>query len=129
MTGSAMIEHLYEGGTLTPADLDVDPDELRLAGLIAQVRQEADAIEQLIPAATAAQWTKAPVARPAEDTAERSRGVPADPTADTVLDTDRVYLREQVLRSERVIRVMIAALRRARADLERGLAPWTGDAD
>ncbi|MFG3710099.1 hypothetical protein [Micromonospora sp. NPDC047730] len=111
---------------MTPADLDADADELRLADLVAQVRREADELATLLPVAVGAQWTAAPVARPREDTAERSKHERSDPTSDVALDTDRLQLRNHLLHTERVIRAVAAALQDARQELKRGLAAWTG---
>ena len=62
---------------------------------------------------------------PREDTTERSRGLINDPTANIILDTRRVKLREAVLEAEksleiadRVLRIAERTLRRAHAQVD-----------
>lgn len=109
---------------MTPAALDVDRDETRLAGLTAWARREADLLDALLPVATAAQWTAAPVARSREDTTERAKNMRSDPTSAIALDSDRIALRAQVVRSEHALRTAIMTLRGVRIGLTRALAPW-----
>lgn len=126
-----IVEHLYEPDAplkeemvLAPADLDQDRDEVRLAGLTAWARREADLLDALLPVAVSAQWTAAPTVRPREDTAERSKNVRSDPTSAIALDSERLALRRQVVRSEHALRCAIVALRGVRIGLVRALAPW-----
>lgn len=111
---------------MKPADLDVDPDELRLRTLLDELRQAVDGVAELIPAAIDAQWSAAPVARPREDTSERAKGLRSDPTADVVTDPDRLLLRTHILHTVRVVRAAGAALRGARSGLAQSLEPWQG---
>lgn len=114
---------------MKPADLNVDPDARRLAAIAAQVRREADALEDVLMAAIDAQWTPAPVTRPRDAPSDRVIGPPSDPTSDIALDPDRFALREQVTRSMQVLRCTVVALRGVRRGLERALASWTGDGE
>lgn len=110
---------------MNPVDLDLDPDEARLHNLTAWARREADLLDAVIPAVSDAQWSPAPIDRPRIDTAERIKGLASDPTATVALDSARLDLRAQVVRSERVLRDAIVALRGVRRGLERALAPWS----
>lgn len=105
---------------------DVDPDQLRLDGLIKWARQELDMLETLLPALTDAQWSQSRRPLPREDTHERATGAHSDPTADTALDSNRLALRLQVIKSERAIRSAIIAVRGVRLGAERALSSWEG---
>lgn len=109
-----------------PIDLDQDPDQLRLDGLIGWARQELDELESLLPAAVDAQWLASPVPRPRVDTTERASDALSDPAASAALDGKRWALRLQVVRSERHIREAIVAVRGVRLGLARALAAWEG---
>lgn len=110
----------------TPVDLDLDPEQLRLDGLVQWARREADALGALLPAALDAQWQAAPNPRPREDTTERSKGVTSDPTSANALDERRWALRLQIVRSERMLREAIVALRGVRRGLEMRFDEWEG---
>ncbi|WP_091086757.1 DUF7169 domain-containing protein [Micromonospora nigra] len=112
---------------MTPAELDTDRDAVRMADLVSRLRDELDALTSVLPAAIDAQWTAAPVARPRDDTSERMKNTRSDPTAAVVLDPDRLRLREQVVRSARVLHGGTIALREARRALVDALAPWDGE--
>lgn len=91
-------------------------------------REEAEALMELLPAATSRQWTASPVPRPRWDTTERATGQHSDPVADTVADPRRLALRDTVQRSEKAIRDAAIALRAARRAMERALARYDGEA-
>lgn len=91
------------------------------------VRDELAALEALLPIALEAQWATAPVARPREDTAERSKNYRADPTGDLASDPTRLQLRESVVRSASTLWRGALALREVRQDVARALTPWTGE--
>ncbi|MFG3715833.1 hypothetical protein [Micromonospora sp. NPDC047730] len=112
---------------MKPADLDIDRDVIRTADLIARLRDEIDHMEAVMPAAIDAQWTAAPVARPREDTAERMKNRRVAPTEDIALDSDRLRLRTQVVRSAQVLAGGIIALRAVRQAVGQALAPWYGE--
>lgn len=112
---------------MTPAELDIDPDERRYADLSDVVRRELDRLTSLLAVAAGAQWTPAPTARPREDTAERSKNAKSDPTAAIALDEGRVALRERVILSERALRNVAITLRVASSGLDTALAPWHGE--
>ncbi|WP_420866293.1 DUF7169 domain-containing protein [Micromonospora echinospora] len=88
------------------------------------MRAELDALAAVLPAAIDAQWTTPPVPRPREDTAERVKGERSEPTASVALDPDRLRLREQVVRSARILAGGNTALRQVRAGVEKALTPW-----
>lgn len=108
-------------------DLDRDPDEAAILELIVQLRKEADVLAALIPIAIESQWTPAPVARPREDTTERVKNGKADPTSVIALDSERQICRAQVVRSQRVLRHAVVALREVRLSLRRAVDAWNGE--
>lgn len=116
-----------EGLTVKPADIDVDRDAVRMGDLVDALRRELSALEALLPAAMDAQWTKAPIARPREDSSERSKNRRIDPTSDIVLDPDRLRLRNQVAHCALVLTGGVVALRRVHEDVGRALEPWQGE--
>ncbi|WP_442932525.1 DUF7169 domain-containing protein [Micromonospora sp. NBC_01699] len=99
-----------------------------MADLVTALQQELDALSRVLPAAVDAQWTAAPVARPREDTTERSKYRRSEPTADIALDLDRLHLRDQVVRSAYVLASGVTSLRAARRGVESALTPWHGEA-
>lgn len=102
--------------------------EPRLDALVDLIRQETDALLDVLPEATARQWSLSPVPKPREDTPQRASGDrPADPTGDTVLDPRRLAVRETVARSERVLRDAAIALRGTRLAMERAVARFDGE--
>lgn len=106
--------------------LDVDPDEIRFRHLIDLLLREADALSAILPAAVSAQWTAAPVARLRSDTAERPKGIHSDPTASAALDSRRLQLRSQVVRSQSALRDAVITMRGVRRGLEMAVAAWDG---
>lgn len=112
---------------MKPADLDLDRDVIRMGDLVDTLRREIDALESLLPAAIDAQWTKAPFARPREDSAERMKNRRVDPTCDIALDADRLYLRARVVRCAHVLAGGIGAVRRVREDIDQAMTPWRGE--
>lgn len=108
-------------------DVGADPDVVRWQHLLALLRREVDALEVALPGAIDAQWERSPVPRPREDTHERASGGISDPTADVAADEARVILRAQLVRSERIARSTIVAVRGVRRGLEMALARWEGD--
>ncbi|WP_148709966.1 hypothetical protein [Micromonospora sp. M71_S20] len=112
---------------MTPADLDIDRDAIRMGDLVAALRDELGKLESVLPAAVDAQWTAAPVARPREDTAERMKNRRSDPTGDIALDSDRLRLRAELVRSANVLACGIVSLRQARQAVRDSLTPWFGE--
>lgn len=112
--------------THVPIDLDLDPDQLRLDGLLHALSRESEQLRALLPSAVEAQWEAAPVPRAADDTTERSKGGYTDPTSRIVLDERRTHLRECVLRSEACLREQLVRVRAVRLALGRALSSWEG---
>lgn len=108
-------------------DIDLDVEALRMEGLLDWAQRELDELRALLPAAIDAQWLPGRVPLPREDTDERSTGRPSDPTAETALDERRLSVREQVIRSEHLIRKTLVVLRGVRLALEKALDAWEGE--
>lgn len=99
--------------------------------LVADVNALADKIRtlaRLLDAAVAVQWQAPPVARPHDDTAERSKGAPpSNPTADVALDGRRLALRAAIVEGQRAIRKATTAASAAGAHLSGALDAWQDD--
>jgi hypothetical protein len=104
-----------------------DETSSALERLLRTVRAECDSLEATLPAAYAAQWLPSPVPRPREDTAERAKGGHGDPTPSIALDDRRLAVREQLHRSEAVVRDAVVAVRGVRRGLEMRLVEWEGE--
>ena len=109
------------------AALFEDPAEADLEALLRIVLAECQALGEALPEAYASQWKPAPIPKPREDTTERAKGGHADPTPSVALDGRRLALRAQVLRSERVVRDTVVAVRGVRRGLELALSSWEGE--
>jgi hypothetical protein len=68
-------------------------------------------LEQALHASAEAQWQMGTTPKPREDTTERSRGTTSDPVYATLVDGNRVKLRDAVVKAEK-----------ARAEYRRALA-------
>ncbi|RDV46665.1 hypothetical protein DOE76_01060 [Leifsonia sp. ku-ls] len=79
-------------------------------------------VRQLLADSREAQWRAGKTPVPKEDTTERSKGLVSDPTANIVLDTRRVALREAALAAERALADADRAMRFAEARLADALA-------
>lgn len=79
-------------------------------------------VRQLLADSREAQWRAGKTPVPKEDTTERSKGLVNDPTANIVLDTRRVALREAALAAERALADADRAVRFAEARLAAALA-------
>lgn len=107
--------------------INVDPQAANLAHLVRLARQEATALEAVLPAAMEAQWETPPSPAPSEDTKERSKGLQTDPTASIALDDRRATLSDQVRKSERALRNAVVALAGVRLGLTSALEAWEGN--
>jgi hypothetical protein len=113
---------------VTPnAILFSDPEDFRLEALVRLIRLEGDALAGLLQEGSAVQWSASPVPRPRDDTTERAKGGHGDPTPSIVVDDRRLAVRDQVVRSEKVLRDAALALRGVRRGLEISLASWAGE--
>lgn len=101
---------------LTEADVAAVEDR-DLLGLLAE---ESALLAATLDVARSVQWT---AARPAE----RTVGQPANPTAETVVDRERLALRLKVIEGERALRETLSRVAQARRDLLAALAPYGGD--
>lgn len=97
-----------------------------LEKLIKLLRDECSTLVTLLPMVGDSQWRSSPIPRPREDTSERATGGHGDPTPTIALDEQRLALREQLLRSEVVVRNAAVAVRGARRGLEISLSRWEG---
>lgn len=103
-----------------------DTDDTRLERLAAQAAEDVRVIiEDLLPAALDAQWTRGRVPD-REETGRRAKGGHSDPTADTALDPDRLYLRGVLVKSRPSLFEAAVKLRGVRRGLERALRYWEG---
>jgi hypothetical protein len=100
--------------------------DARLEGLVRLIREETDALAELLPAAVERQWTVSPVPKPREDTAERSSGGRSDPTGDTALDGRRLDVRESVRRAEALLQESAVRTRGIRLFMEDAIARYDG---
>lgn len=92
------------------------------------IRDELTALLGLLPDGRARQWDPSPVARPREDTSQRSiGGAPSDPTSDTVLDARRLAVSDAVSRAERVLEHAARALRERREALDLAVRRYDGE--
>jgi len=79
--------------------------------------------------ARAIQWEKAPARhdKPRNDTSERSIGAPpSDPTADVVLDQDRLAVRQAVTAAETFLRRVEIGATTIAEQLQRSIDAWEG---
>jgi hypothetical protein len=111
---------------MTDALFEGDRDT-RLEGLVRLIREETDALAELLPAAIGRQWTVSPVPRPREDTAERASGGRSDPTGDTALDGRRLDVRESVRRAEALLQESAVRTRGIRLFMEEAIARYDGE--
>lgn len=105
----------------------IDPADADLEALAALVVEESRRLAGMLPDALASQWSASPIPKPRDDTTERSKGAPSDPTAAVALDGRRLRLRAQVIESERVLRDAAIAVVGVRRGLERTLGAWHGE--
>lgn len=104
----------------TPINPDTIEDEVEAAPaekLLKIIRAETDLLADSLDIARSVQW-EAPHPLPVEN------GQPANPTADTATDAERLALRLQIIRSERVLREAAIAVSGVRRGLERALDPY-----
>ena len=107
----------------TPINPDTIEDEVEAApieNLLGLVRAEADLLADSLDIARSVQW-EAPRPLPTEN------GQPANPTADVATDAERLALRLQIIRSERLLREAVISLRGVRLGLDRALKPYGGE--
>lgn len=78
----------------------------------------------LIPA-TAAQYQASPRARTVKESVTESKGIP-NPTLDTVLDSRRLALSDEIASTARALRQATALLDPYRDSLRRVVARWEG---
>lgn len=108
-------------------DLYDDSRDERLEELVQMIRDETDALAELLPSALVRQWRASPVPVPREDTTERSKGDRAsDPTGDAALDGRRMAVRATVRDAEALLRQTAARARGVRLGMERAVAAWDG---
>lgn len=103
-----------------------EPLDEVLERMVQIVRQEADALAEILPDAISRQWSTSPALKPREDTTERSSGAYSDPTGDTALDDRRLEVRAFVREAEGVLRETAARTRGVRLGLERAIDRWNG---
>lgn len=103
-----------------------DERDATLEGLVRLIREETDALAELLPDALRRQWTVSPVPKPREDTAERASGDRSDPTGDTALDGRRLDVRESVKRAEAILRESAVRTRGVRLFMESAVARYDG---
>jgi len=84
-------------------------------------------VSKLLGQASSIQWSPAPVARPSDDTTERSKGGHSDPTVATVFDDRRLAVRAAVLTAEDALRTSRLVLEEAKRTLETAVDRWSGD--
>lgn len=85
---------------------------LRLQALLAEAREP--------------QWQAGMTPKPAEDTTERSKGQPGDPTPTIVADTRRLRLRIAVMEVEAALEKAGRAMQASEAHLTKSLDNWQG---
>ncbi|BCJ41700.1 hypothetical protein GCM10010168_53020 [Actinoplanes ianthinogenes] len=111
----------------TDVDLFPATEAPDLPSLLRAVQMELKELGTIIPIATEAQWTAAPVARPREDTTERASGSISDPTGDAATCAKRLKVRDQLVRSEHVLQRVHRALEDVRRGLGSAVDTWTGE--
>lgn len=99
---------------IDPMTIEAEMETATAERLIELIRAEADELADLLPKATSVQWL------PVRPTATEP-GQPADPTGETATDPDRLALRLQIIRSERLLRETAIALRGVRLGLATAL--------
>lgn len=115
--------------TVSASTNDLSDDERLDASLEAMVqiiRQETDALAELLPDAVIRQWTTSPALKPREDTTERGSGAYSDPTGDAALDDRRLQVRAFVRDAEALLRETAARTQGVRLGLERAVDRWNG---
>jgi hypothetical protein len=92
----------------------------------AQLIVEAEGLLRLLPAVSEMQWESSPAYLGEDDGVRVANmsGAPADPVADTVTDPQRMALRLQVQRSERLMRDALIRVRGVRRGLEIRMVGW-----
>ena len=114
--------------TNPPTSPDEATPDARVTALLRIIEEEISAVSVTLPLAYARQWEASPIPKPREDTAERSSGGrPANPTLDTVLDPQRLAVRDAVVRVEKILRDTAVALRGSRLGIERVVARFDGE--
>lgn len=103
-----------------------DPGEI-LEAMVYIVRQETDALAEVLPDALIRQWSTSPALKPREDTTERASGAHSDPTGDAALDDRRLQVRAFVREAEALLRDTAARTRGVRLGLERAVDRWNGE--
>lgn len=108
-------------------DLFDDSKDEGLERLVRLIRDETDALADLLPEALSRQWSTSPVPKPREDTSERSKGDRhSDPTGDTALDGRRMAVRATVRDAEVLLRATAIRTRGVRLGMERAISEWDG---
>lgn len=102
---------------INPDTIEAELEAAPLTRLVELVRAEAEALALSYDIARSVQWD-APHPLPVEN------GQPANPTADTATDAERLALRLQIIRSERLLREAVVALAGVRIGLDRALKPY-----
>lgn len=99
--------------------------DARLYALLTDAEEALSTLSDALFEASDAQWETPPVAKPADDTSERSKGAaPSDPTQRIALDGRRLALRASVVEAERGLERMAVVLRELTSRVESRLTAW-----
>ena len=100
----------------------------RMEILAARLISEGESLLALLPLVGEAQWDQAPALRTeTEVKVANASGVVDDPVGNAVVDPLRLALREQVLRSEGLLKAALVNAMGVRRGLEIRMARWEGD--
>lgn len=107
-----------------------DSLEDRLTALIRQTQKEAAMLSDTLDRVIAVRWDRSPATMgPSDRLGVSTHDGPADPTADTATDPNRLYLTTVIQRAEKPLRAALVGIRGVRRGLELALDYWAGPED
>lgn len=109
---------------------DDEARDPRLDALAEIIQRETEALlKEELPQALARQWEASPTPTVRDESGRTSTGDrPSDPTADTVIDSRRLAIRETVVRAEAVLRDAAASVTAVRRAMRGAVARFDGEA-